>query len=111
MREEEISVADVAASFQEAVVEVLVEKLVRAASEHNSKYAVLAGGVASNTRLRQELMRLGKQNGIEVLFPAPILCTDNAAMIGSAAYYRFVKGTYPDLTLNAKPNLSIGESV
>lgn len=111
MKEEEISVADVAASFQAAVVEVLAEKLVRAAIEHNSRYAVLAGGVAANTRLRQELKRLGKQKGIEVLYPAPILCTDNAAMIGSAAYYRFLKGTYADLTLNARPNLSIGESV
>ena len=111
MKEEEISVADVAASFQAAVVEVLAEKLVRAAIEHNSRYAVLAGGVAANTRLRQELKRLGKQKEIEVLYPAPILCTDNAAMIGSAAYYRFLKGTYADLTLNARPNLSIGESV
>jgi N6-L-threonylcarbamoyladenine synthase len=111
MKAEEINVADVAASFQAAVVEVLAEKLVRAAIEHNSRYAVLAGGVAANTSLRQELMRLGEQKGIEVLYPAPILCTDNAAMIGSAAYYRFMKGTYSDLTLNARPNLSIGESV
>ena len=111
MKEEEINVADVAASFQAAVVEVLAEKLVRAAIEHNSKYAVLAGGVAANTSLRQELTRLGNQKGIEVLYPAPILCTDNAAMIGSAAYYRFIKSTYSDLTLNARPNLSIGESV
>lgn len=111
MKEEEINVADVAASFQAAVVEVLAEKLVRAAIEHNSRYAVLAGGVAANTSLRQELKRLGEQKGIEVLYPAPILCTDNAAMIGSAAYYRFLKGIYSDLTLNARPNLSIGENV
>lgn len=111
MKEEEINVADVAASFQAAVVEVLTEKLVRAAIEHNSRYAVLAGGVAANTSLRQELKRLGEQKGIEVLYPAPILCTDNAAMIGSAAYYRFLKGIYSDLTLNARPNLSIGENV
>jgi N6-L-threonylcarbamoyladenine synthase len=111
MKEEEISIPDVAASFQAAVVEVLAEKLVRAAIKHNSKYAVLAGGVAANTGLRQELKRLGEQHGIEVLYPAPILCTDNAAMIGSAAYYRFIKGVNSDLTLNARPNLSIGESV
>jgi N6-L-threonylcarbamoyladenine synthase len=111
MKEEEINIPDVAASFQAAVVEVLAEKLVRAAMEHNSKYAVLAGGVAANTGLRKELKRLGDEKGIEVLYPAPILCTDNAAMIGSAAYYRFVKGVNSDLTLNARPNLSIGESV
>ena len=109
MKEEEINIADVAASFQAAVVEVLAEKLVKAAEEHNSKYAVLAGGVAANSRLRQELLRLGTQRGVAVLYPDPILCTDNAAMIGSAAYYRYIKGTSSDMTLNAKPNLTIGE--
>ena len=111
MKEEEINIADVAASFQAAVVEVLAEKLIRAAKEHHSRYAVLAGGVAANSRLRKELQKLGEQNGIEVLFPAPVLCTDNAAMIGSAAYYRFIKGVASDLTLNARPNLTIGESI
>jgi N6-L-threonylcarbamoyladenine synthase len=111
MKDEEINIADVAASFQAAVVEVLAEKLIRAAIQHKSKYAVLAGGVAANSKLRQELQRLGAQRGIEVLFPSPILCTDNAAMIGSAAYYRFIKGAASDLDLNAKPNLRIGEIV
>lgn len=111
MKEAEINIADVAASFQAAVVDVLAEKLIRAAAEYGSKYAVLAGGVAANSKLRQELSRLGELRGIEVLYPAPVLCTDNAAMIGSAGYYRYIKGMYSDLTLNARPNLSIGENV
>lgn len=107
MREEEINTADVAASFQEAVADVLSAKLVRAALDKKSKYAVLAGGVASNSRLRELLKQRGEQAGIRVLYPSPILCTDNAAMIGCAAYYRFVTGTRSEFTLNAMPNLSL----
>jgi N6-L-threonylcarbamoyladenine synthase len=107
MRDEEINSADIAASFQEAVVDVLSAKLVKAALDKKSKYAVLAGGVASNSRLRKLLRQRGEQAGIKVLYPSPILCTDNAAMIGCAAYYRYVTGTRSDFTLNAMPNLTL----
>lgn len=107
MKNEEINNADLAASFQEAVVDVLSSKLIRAAMEKRSKYAILAGGVAANSRLRALLKSRGEKEGIEVLYPSPILCTDNAAMIGCAAYYRYIKGYRSDFTINAMPNLSI----
>ena len=107
MKNEEVNKADVAASFQYAVTEVLAEKLIKAAVEKKSRYAVLAGGVASNMKLREAVLKRGEAKGIEVLYPAPILCTDNAAMIGCAAYYRMEKGCYSDLSLNAMPNLKI----
>ncbi|HWQ29994.1 MAG TPA: tRNA (adenosine(37)-N6)-threonylcarbamoyltransferase complex transferase subunit TsaD [Negativicutes bacterium] len=107
MRGEEINTADIAASFQEAVTDVLSAKLIRAAIDKKSKYAVLAGGVASNSRLRELLNQRGAEAGLKVLYPAPILCTDNAAMIGCAAYYRYINGTRSDFTLNAMPNLSL----
>lgn len=104
----EVNAADVAASFQESVVDVLADKLVWAAVEKKSPYAVLAGGVAANSRLRELLAEKCKENNIKVLYPDSILCTDNAAMIGSAAYYKFIKGETSSLNLNAIPNLSIG---
>jgi len=107
MRGEEPNRADVAASFQEAVTDVLSAKLVKAALDKKSKYAVLAGGVASNSRLREILKQRGEAAGIKVLYPSPVLCTDNAAMIGCAAYYRYINGTRSDYTLNAMPNLSL----
>lgn len=109
MKGEAVNVADVAASFQEAVVEVLAAKLIKAAKDKKSRYAVLAGGVASNSRLRALLEEKGEKEGIEALYPSPILCTDNAAMIGCAAHYRLLKGQTADFSLNAVPNLSIGQ--
>ena len=67
----------------------------------------IAGGVASNSALRETIMNAASKKGIEVLFPAPVLCTDNAAMIGSAAYFNLVNGKISDLNLNAKPNLKL----
>jgi len=107
MRGEQLDHADIAASFQEAVTDVLSAKLIRAALDKKSRYAVLAGGVASNSRLRALLKQRGEEAGIRVLYPSPVLCTDNAAMIGCAAYYRYIKGTRSDFTLNAMPNLSL----
>lgn len=107
MRGEEINIADIAASFQEAVTDVLSAKLVKAALDRKSRYAVLAGGVASNSRLRELLKQRGGEAGIKALYPSPVLCTDNAAMIGCAAYYRYINGTRSDFTLNAMPNLSL----
>ncbi|MGI6585214.1 MAG: tRNA (adenosine(37)-N6)-threonylcarbamoyltransferase complex transferase subunit TsaD [Lutisporaceae bacterium] len=107
MKNEAINTADVAASFQEAVTDVLSAKLVKAALDKKSEYAALAGGVASNSRLRELLKQRGEQAGIKVIYPSPGLCTDNAAMIGCAAYYRYINGTKSDFTLNAIPNLSL----
>ena len=73
----------------------------------NVKTIAIAGGVASNSSLRETLIKEASKRGIEVLFPAPILCTDNAAMIGSAAYFNFINEKISDLNLNAKPNLKL----
>lgn len=107
MKNEEVNPADVAASFQEAVTDVLSAKLIKAALDKKSEYAVLAGGVASNSRLRELLKQRGEQAGIKVIYPSPVLCTDNAAMIGCAGYYRYINGSRSDFTLNAMPNLSL----
>ena len=108
-KQEEININDVAASFQKSAVEVLVNKAVKVAKEKNSKYIVLAGGVAANSCLREELEKAALENGLMVRFPSPVLCTDNAAMIGCAAYYRYKDNIISDQHLNAIPNLKIGE--
>lgn len=109
MKGESYNQADVAASFQKAVVSVLVDNAMKACKEKNVDKIAISGGVASNTYLRKKLTEMGEKEGIKVLFPAPILCTDNAAMIGSAAYYEYKAGRVADLTLNAIPNLKLGE--
>ena len=81
-----------AASFQEAVVEVIAEKAVCAAEEYGQKRIVMAGGVASNTRLRELISEKAAARGIDVLRPSPVLCTDNGAMIASAAYHAYKAG-------------------
>ena len=107
MQEIEVNKADVAASFQHAVIDVLKENVLLTCKKRNVKTIAIAGGVASNSSLRETLIKEASKRGIEVLFPAQILCTDNAAMIGSAAYFNFVNGKISDLNLNAKPNLKL----
>lgn len=109
MKGEEVNTADVAASFQEAVVDALVTKTILAAKEFKMDKVALAGGVASNSHLREGMESECKKNHLQLYYPTPIYCTDNAAMIGSAAYYEFIKGTRHGLDLNAVPNLRIGQ--
>lgn len=107
MKNEEINRADIAASFQEAIVDVLRTNVFETCKQKKLDKIAIAGGVASNSALREALIEEGNKKGIKILFPAPILCTDNAAMIGSAAYFRFIKGEVSPLDLNAKPNLKL----
>ncbi len=109
MKEEEINRADVAASFQAAVVDVLVDKTLQAAKEYHIDKIALAGGVASNSALREGMELACKKAGKKLFYPSPILCTDNAAMIGAAAYYEYKKGIRHGLDLNAVPGLKIGQ--
>ncbi|MCC5438246.1 tRNA (adenosine(37)-N6)-threonylcarbamoyltransferase complex transferase subunit TsaD [Clostridium botulinum] len=109
MKGEEINKADVAASFQKSVVDVLVDNTIKACMSKKVDKIAVAGGVASNSCLRKTLVRECKKKGIEVLIPPFILCTDNAAMIGSAAYFEYIKGRRTSLDINAVPNLKLGE--
>ena len=109
MGNKEINSADVAASFQEAVIDVLVKKAISAASVKKSQTIAVAGGVAANSRLRECLTSEGNRRGIKIYFPPAVLCTDNAAMIASAAYYGYLNGNISDMYLNAIPNLKLGE--
>ena len=109
MKHADINRADVAASFQNAVVDVLVTKTIAAAKEHGMKQVAIAGGVAANSALRLAMAEACRENDLDFSHPAFIYCTDNAAMIGTAAYYEYIKGVRSGLDLNAVPNLRIGE--
>ncbi|MCM8709768.1 tRNA (adenosine(37)-N6)-threonylcarbamoyltransferase complex transferase subunit TsaD [Clostridium sp. SYSU_GA19001] len=109
MTGQEINRADVAASFQKALVDVLVDNVIKTCKIKGVDKIAIAGGVASNSTLREAMIKEGEKRGIKVLFPSPVLCTDNAAMIGSAAYFEYINGRTADLTLNAVPNLKLGE--
>ncbi|WP_130836144.1 tRNA (adenosine(37)-N6)-threonylcarbamoyltransferase complex transferase subunit TsaD [Lachnoclostridium sp. Marseille-P6806] len=108
---EAIRVNDVAASFQQAVVDVLVGHAMEAAEQYGFRRLALAGGVASNSALRRQLRAACGECGIDFFCPPPVLCTDNAAMIGSAAYYEYRRGVRSGYDLNAVPNLQLGERV
>ncbi|HXF57578.1 MAG TPA: tRNA (adenosine(37)-N6)-threonylcarbamoyltransferase complex transferase subunit TsaD [Actinomycetota bacterium] len=107
-RGEEVDLADLAASFQEAVVEVQVEKTVAAALERGVRKVLLGGGVVANTRLRELMAERTARHGLELLVPPPELCTDNAAMIACAGYYRLHRGERTDLSVGASATLPLG---
>lgn len=111
MKGETVNTSDVAASFQKAVVDVLVEHSLKAVKEYGYNKFAIAGGVASNSSLREAFVKACEKESIEFYYPSPIFCTDNAAMIGTAGYYEYLKGIRHGYDLNAVPNLKLGERV
>ena len=109
MKGEEINPADIAASFQNSVVDTLLTRAMLAMEETGMKKLAIAGGVASNTAIRKAFQEECKKRQIEFYHPSPVLCTDNAVMIGSAAYYEYMNGVRHGWDLNAIPNLKLGE--
>ena len=105
----EINKADLCASFEKTVTEILVENTLKAAQKLNINKIALAGGVSANSYIRAKFIEFEQTNNLKVYYPEPIYCTDNAAMIASAGYYNYINGKISDLTLNAVPNLKIGE--
>lgn len=106
-RGEDINKADIAASFQDAVTDVLCEHTVEGALKNNAKTVAIAGGVAANTQLREKMTAVCGKHGIAVVYPPPVLCTDNAAMIACAGYFAYKNGDRAGLDLNAVPNLPL----
>jgi N6-L-threonylcarbamoyladenine synthase len=106
-RGEVINKANVAAGFQESVIDVLVDKAMRAVDEYHAKQLIVAGGVAANQGLRDRIKMAAKEKGIELLIPPLKLCTDNAAMIAAAGTINYLKGDRADLALNANPGLEL----
>ena len=104
---EEYNKADIAASFQNAVTDVLCEHTLEAALRRGSKTIALAGGVASNSALREKMTRTAEKQRIKVVYPEPVLCTDNAVMIACAGYYEYQENNFADMTLNAVPSLQL----
>lgn len=111
MKKIPVNRADVAASFQKAVIDVLVEHSMDAASRFKAGRFAIAGGVASNSSLRKAFSKACLERGIDFYHPSPVYCTDNAAMIGTAGYYEYIRGVRHGWDLNAVPNLKLGERV
>jgi N6-L-threonylcarbamoyladenine synthase len=109
MKDIPINQADVAASFQQSVTDVLVDHARQAIREYGMDQFAIAGGVASNGTIRAAMEQMCREEGVTFYHPSPILCTDNAAMIGAAAYYDFLAGKRAGLDLNAVPNLKLGD--
>ena len=111
----DVNKADLCASFEKVATEMLVQNTIKAIEKINNestekiKTIALAGGVSANSYIREEFRKLGEENNLKIYFPELKLCTDNAAMIASAAYYNYMEGKTSDLTLNAVPNLKIGD--
>ena len=103
----EVNKADLCASFEETVTDVLLTNVLKAAKELGINKIALAGGVSANTYIRAKFLELEKTHNMKIYYPEPILCTDNAAMIASAGYYTYMTGNTSDLSLNAVPNLGI----
>jgi N6-L-threonylcarbamoyladenine synthase len=101
----------VAASFQKSVTDVLVANAMHAVEEYQVDKFAIAGGVASNSALREAMRKACDGRGIKFYYPSPIYCTDNAAMIGVAAYYEYMAGVRHGWDLNAVPNLKLGERI
>ena len=104
----EINKADLCASFEKYVTDILINNSLKAAKQLQINTIALAGGVSANSYIREQFLKL-QEVGYKIYYPDPILCTDNAAMIASAGYYRFISGVTSGLDLNAVPNLKIGE--
>ncbi len=103
----DINKADLCASFEKTVTEVLIENTRKATKQFGINTIALAGGVSANSYIRQEFLKFGKEENFKVYYPEPVLCTDNAAMIASTAYFNYIKGNVADMHLNAIPNLKI----
>ena len=109
MKGESFSQADVAASFQKSVTDVLVANAMHAVEEYQVDKFAIAGGVASNSALREAMRTACEEKGVKFYYPSPVYCTDNAAMIAAAGFYEFENKTQADLSLNAYPSVSLGD--
>ena len=105
----DVNKADLAASFEKAVTDVIINNSLKAAKALNINTIALAGGVSANSYIRERFLELEKTENMKIYYPELVLCTDNAAMIASAGYYNYINGIKSNLELNAIPNLKIGD--